>query len=176
MHAAGEKAQAGQETRLADIPSDTGKYGVFEDLHGHESGEAFARALTQAAHTYHGAAGREFLRHLTGLRPDEVAERVEALRKDFMKENVPQSASGQVQRVAMRFALAAAGGELATKAGITGWSNGEAIKAAVRCFKDWPGCTRRCGQPGGREGAIPGPPFLRAARGGPVYALGVSEV
>lgn len=42
-----------------------------------------------------------------------------------------------MQRVVMRFALVAAGGELATEAGITGWLNGEAISAAVRCFKDW---------------------------------------
>jgi uncharacterized protein (DUF927 family) len=137
MRAAGKKAQAGQETRLADIPSDTGKYGAFEDLHGHEGGEAFARALTQAGHTYHGTAGRAFLRQLVALDPAKVAKQVGTLRDDFMKECVPPDASGQVQRVAMRFALVAAGGNLATSMGITGWPEGEAINAAVRCFKDW---------------------------------------
>lgn len=137
MRAAGKKAQAGQEARLADIPSETGKYGVFEELHRHEGGEAFARALTQAAHKHHGTAARAFLRQLVALDPAEVAKQVGALRDDFMKEHVPRDASGQVQRVAMRFALVAAGGNLATSMGITGWPEGEAIKAAVRCFKDW---------------------------------------
>jgi putative DNA primase/helicase len=74
---------------------------------------------------------------LVALHPDKVAKQVEELRKDFMKEHVPENASGQVQRVAMRFALVAAGGNLATSMGITGWPEGEPINAAVCCFKDW---------------------------------------
>jgi uncharacterized protein (DUF927 family) len=71
------------------------------------------------------------------LDPSEVAKQVGTLRDDFMREHVPWDASGQVQRVAMRFALVAAGGNLATSMRITGWPEGEAIKAAVRCFNDW---------------------------------------
>lgn len=47
---------------------------------------------------------------------------------------VPASPLG---RVADRFALLAAAGELATAEGITGWPQGEAVQAAQRCFKDW---------------------------------------
>ena len=50
---------------------------------------------------------------------------------------VPAKADGQVGRVAARFALVAAAGELATALGILPWSEGEASAAAARCFKDW---------------------------------------
>jgi putative DNA primase/helicase len=35
------------------------------------------------------------------------------------------------------FSLVAAGGELATAAGVTGWADGEATEAATTCFNDW---------------------------------------
>jgi putative DNA primase/helicase len=46
-------------------------------------------------------------------------------------------ASGQVNRVARRFALVAVSGELATEAGCTGWPEGEATRAAKACFDAW---------------------------------------
>ena len=46
-------------------------------------------------------------------------------------------ASGQVQRVGRRFALAAVAGELATEAGCTGWPAGAATDAANACFHAW---------------------------------------
>lgn len=39
--------------------------------------------------------------------------------------------------MAGRFALVAAAGELATKWGVTGWQQWEAMKAAITCFKAW---------------------------------------
>ena len=45
----GKQVYAGEETRLAVIPADTGQHGAFETLHGHPSGEAFARALRRPA-------------------------------------------------------------------------------------------------------------------------------
>jgi putative DNA primase/helicase len=50
---------------------------------------------------------------------------------------IPESAAGQVHRVGGRFALVAAAGELATQAGITGWPEGEATRAARQCFEAW---------------------------------------
>jgi putative DNA primase/helicase len=55
----------------------------------------------------------------------------------FMEEHVPTAATGQVRRVAGRFALIGAAGELATAAGITGWEAGAAVKAAATCFNAW---------------------------------------
>jgi putative DNA primase/helicase len=45
--------------------------------------------------------------------------------------------AGQVQRVAGRFALLAAAGEMATALGILPFLQGEAEGAAARCFTDW---------------------------------------
>ena len=50
---------------------------------------------------------------------------------------VPEGASGQVERVAARFALVAVAGELATEAGLTGWPAGESERATRRCFESW---------------------------------------
>ncbi|MCC6441253.1 MAG: hypothetical protein IT476_11595 [Rhodanobacteraceae bacterium] len=44
---------------------------------------------------------------------------------------------GQVRRVADRFALIAAAGELATVLQLTGWNTGEAERAATACFRAW---------------------------------------
>jgi len=138
----GKRVYAGEETRLAGIPADTTRHGAFEALHGYTSGEDFARALNAGTQRSYGTAAREFVRRLTGLEDDgRFAEKLRSgfaeLRREFMAYHVPEGASGQVQRVAMRFALVGAGGDLATRLGITGWVQGEAVKAAVACFNAW---------------------------------------
>ena len=42
-----------------------------------------------------------------------------------------------MQRVARRFALVAAAGEIATGYGLTGWERGEATIGAMTCFTSW---------------------------------------
>lgn len=42
-----------------------------------------------------------------------------------------------MRRVAQRFALIGAAGELATRYGITGWPEGEAKRAVTTCFAQW---------------------------------------
>lgn len=42
-----------------------------------------------------------------------------------------------MKRAADRFALIGAAGELATEWNLTGWTEGEAMAAAERCFKEW---------------------------------------
>ena len=55
----------------------------------------------------------------------------------FMDYGRIWSTSGQISRVAKRFGLVAAAGELATEYGLTGWDQGEATEAAHTCFKRW---------------------------------------
>jgi hypothetical protein len=57
--------------------------------------------------------------------------------KGFCDTYVPASADGQVGRVAQRFGLIAAGGEIATLYKIVPWSRGDAVKAAALCFEQW---------------------------------------
>lgn len=110
--------------------------GLFENLHDAPNADIFTRDLKQAAMEYYGTAGRVFVDRLV-TRRDEVAVAVAGFRDDFLNEYCPAAANGQVQRVAGRFALVAAAGELAIALGILPWPRGEAIGAAGACFQAW---------------------------------------
>jgi len=137
MAEAMKRARVGQEVRMVDLAADAGAgMGAFENLHGREGGAALATDLTRAAAAVYGAPGRAWLAWLapqwSGL-AKRLRERTDALRAAW----VPEGASGQVERVAARFALVAVAGELATEAGLTGWSQGEADRALRTCFESW---------------------------------------
>jgi uncharacterized protein (DUF927 family) len=137
MARAGKKANAGQEIRLADIEADAGAgFGIFEVLHNHQKPAALALALKDTANKCYGAVGSTWLQHLVKDRP-KLGELVADGLRQFVDENVPAEASGQVIRVARRFGLVAAAGELATHYGLTGWPEGEAGNAAAKCFQAW---------------------------------------
>ncbi len=134
---AGKRTKGGAEVRLLNIDADAGAgLGLFENIHGAESPDAFARQLKDAARQFYGTPLQAYLDVL--VRNRSAAET--ALRNfqtDFLKTHVPDGASGEVSRAAQRFALVAATGELATDAGITGWDKGEATAAAALCLKSW---------------------------------------
>lgn len=137
MQEVGKRTKAGQETRMADIPADAGKgMGAFEDVHGHDGGAAFSRHLVAQASACHGAAGRAWLHWLTE-NAEGLRERIRTLAQRIELQIVPEAAAGQVQRVGARFALVGAAGELATAAGLTGWTEGEAERGARECFNAW---------------------------------------
>jgi len=133
---AGERTYAGVEVRMIQIPSDSGMYGVFEELHGFSGGKALAEHLEQSVTQHHGAPFRDWLHHITQNLP-EVTSQAKAMLKDFTRRLTPQDAGNQVGRAVTRFALVAMAGELASRAGITGWPEGEAFKAAERCLASW---------------------------------------
>jgi uncharacterized protein (DUF927 family)/phage/plasmid primase-like uncharacterized protein len=137
MARAGKKPNAGQEIRLADIEANAGAgIGVFEALHDQPSPVALALAVKDAATKHHGAVGVAWLRAIVAERP-KLADLIADGIGQFVEEYVPKGASGQVIRVARRFALVAVAGELATHYGLTGWPEGEAINAAHTCFAAW---------------------------------------
>ena len=137
MAEAHRRSWAGQEVRVVDIPSEAGlQLGVFEDLHGEKDGHAFARYLREAADNYYGVASRDYLERLISDL-EMLTETGLEIRRQFVEENVSENADGQVKRVAARFALIAASGELATVVDVLPWSKDEAINASARCFKDW---------------------------------------
>jgi putative DNA primase/helicase len=84
----------------------------------------------------YGAAARAFLRRFAADLA-EARESVSGIRKAFLESALPVGAEGQARRVADRFALVAAAGELAKVQGVTGWPEGAAVAAALRCFRDW---------------------------------------
>ena len=137
MARAGKRPTAGQEIRLADIPSDAlAGLGAFETLNGHKTAGDLAMALRDAASRFHGAVGAEWIQRLVNDRrklPDLTLDGLQ----QFVSEVLPENSGGQVARVARRFALAAVAGEIATHFGLTGWKEHEATLAAKECFAAW---------------------------------------
>jgi hypothetical protein len=144
--------KAAEEIRIAEIPADAGVgLGVFEDLRGEANGADFARALDRALRKYHGTAFSPFLDALV-RRQDEIADALRDVRKAFARRYLTEDASSQARRVAERFALVGAAGELPTRMGITGWQGGAAIVAAGVCFEAW--LSQRAGEGNQEERAM----------------------
>lgn len=135
----GKRMAAGQEVRIVDIPADAGAgLGLFENLHGFHSADLLARHLRAATQAHHGVASREYLKRLV----PEIAgirKAVLEIMGAFSEQYVPAGADGQVERVAQRFGLIAAGGEIAVSLGVLPWRAGAAVEAAGKCFDDWLG-------------------------------------
>ena len=133
---AGKRTQAGMEVRTIQIPSDTGHHGAFEWLHGMDSGRTFADTLKAHCDHQHGSAFRTYVEALAGDL-EAHSERLRAEIKRIAAELTPHGAGNQVGRAINRFALVAAAGELATRLGVTGWPEGEALRAARVCLRAW---------------------------------------
>jgi uncharacterized protein (DUF927 family) len=137
----GKRTRAGQEVRLVDIPADAGAgYGIFENLHDAKSAGEFADQLKRATLECYGTPIRAYLDCVARSFADDPTGTTAAfreLRDHFITSHLPDGASGQVRSVCGRFGLVAAAGELATALDLTGWPEGEAIRAAVMCFNAW---------------------------------------
>ena len=135
----GKRIHTRQETRMADLAAEAGAgLGAFEVLHEFEGkgGAAFADAIKADAAKHYGAAGIEFLEKLTSD-TDAIAGRSKRAVAALAYEWASGSSSGQVARVARRFALVAVAGELATEFGITGWHPQEATICTKVMFDAW---------------------------------------
>ncbi|MGF6857329.1 DUF927 domain-containing protein [Paraburkholderia sp. CI3] len=136
MNAGGHRARAGQEVRLASLAADAGKgFGAFDQLNGYADSGLLADALDEATRSNHGAVGRAFVLHVAANR-EAVAARLRVAIKR-VHDDLPKGASGQVRRVAARFALVADALEIATEIGLTGWEPDDGRKAVMRCLSEW---------------------------------------
>lgn len=134
---AGKRTRGGAAVRLLNITADAGAgMGMFENLHGVRSADAFARRMKRMALKYYGSPLRVWLEFLT---KDRVAatDAVKRFQSEFMDKYLQTGSAGEVSRAAQRFGLIGAAGELASEAGLTGWAKGESIKAAGQCFRSW---------------------------------------
>jgi uncharacterized protein (DUF927 family) len=134
--ACGRRATAGQHVRVVDVPADTGVHGLFEELHGFPDAGAFARHLVAASHQYYGTPARAFISKIAPDLEDLRQAVLEAV-ATFSADNCPKGSDGQVERVAGRFGLVAAAGEIASAKGVAPWKLGEARRAAQTCFAAW---------------------------------------
>jgi putative DNA primase/helicase len=152
MGEAGKTPKAGQELRLAEIPADAGAgLGLFENLHGHPGGNEFSKALADAIRQHHGTAFPAWLERLAKEQAD-IPDTIKAGIRAFEARQLTDQSGGQARRVAYRFALVGAAGELATAWGLTGWPDGEAMQAAATCFRAW--IERRGGEGNQEERAM----------------------
>ena len=135
---------------MITIPAEITRGTSLETLHDFATGHELSGHVMQHGAKHYGTAGRAWLEYLT-QRTDtlsgELRERMEA----WEAQAVPEAASGQVKRAGKRFALVAAAGDMATAAGLTGWPEGEASRAARACFDAW--IEQRAGGIGASEDA-----------------------
>lgn len=132
-----ERAYAGQEVRFCELPADAGAgFGCWDVLHGLPDGARFSETLQRNAAKHYGTAYPEFIRRVIAER-EAMPQQFEELRRAFEARALSDKAGGQAIRAATRFAAVAYAGEKATEWGLTGWPQGEAVKAAFRMFKDW---------------------------------------
>ncbi|SCY58164.1 protein of unknown function [Legionella israelensis DSM 19235] len=137
MAKSGQRSNAGQEIRLADIEADAGcGMGIFETIHDQLSPVSMALSLKQFTSQYYGAIGIEWLNQVVTHR-QKIARFVTDIIQNFVDTVIQSDATGQIIRVARRFALVAAAGELASRFGLTGWKEGESFAAAKICFTAW---------------------------------------
>ena len=133
----GQRVMAGQQVRVVDLPANAGKgMGILEELHEFSKPSDFVEAIPKLTAQYYGHAAREFLRQLTGDL-DGASEAASRFIGTFCDNVCPEAADGQVRRVARRFGLVGAAGELAIGWNILPWPAGIAKAAAERLFGEW---------------------------------------
>jgi putative DNA primase/helicase len=135
IESAGKRVYGGQEVRLCDLLVDAGaSMGLFENLHHFKLPSDFAKSLTFASKQYYGTPIRAFLPRLV-INKSKSIEHINQMRQWFIDNLIPEGASGEIYRVASRFALVASAGEQAQT--ITGWKSGVASDAVARMFREW---------------------------------------
>ncbi|EHU2137005.1 DUF927 domain-containing protein [Acinetobacter baumannii] len=136
----GIELDAGLLLRFAHIPSDAGKgYGVFEQINYGSRPQDIGNQINELSSKHYGHAGVKWLEYLTHDKGAVIQTALSQI-DDFIQrcsKNIGKKLNGQSNRVLRRFALVAVSGELATKAGITGWQEGRALNAVEQCFKTW---------------------------------------
>jgi hypothetical protein len=121
------------QARLAVLLAATGLTQV--DLANFDNGAALADELKQATAQHSGHAGPAFVAGIVDRLP-EIVRAIGNARNNWLEENMPSRADGQVRRAAAKFALIAAAGELAATILDLPWPKDAASNAVATCFKE----------------------------------------
>ncbi|MEQ9478759.1 MAG: DUF927 domain-containing protein [Algiphilus sp.] len=137
LNEAGKTPRAGHEVRLVEIGADAGaSHGLFDSAGLHTNAAQLSEALIDGARRHYGHAGPAFVAKLAEDRMRWGAVVKERIR-DFADYVLPANADGQARRVAHRFGLVCAAGELASDWRITGWDPQSVMDAISDAFSDW---------------------------------------
>lgn len=131
MSEAGNRPKTGLSARLLDIPVKR-QNGAFDCLHHLPDGRAFADHLKSEVSRHFGEVGPAFLERLV-LEESDLAGEVDRFAK-FPGFSTNHPVQGRAAKALACIALA---GELATRSGLTGWQEGEALGAAIEAFTAW---------------------------------------
>jgi putative DNA primase/helicase len=122
---------------MVNLDADAGYgMGIFRNIHSTSSPSEFADLLKERGNKFRGTAGPAFVESLID-QESQAIDRLGDMIKKFTDRVVPPNSSGEIYRVAERFAVVGAAGELATEARITGWRPGAALESAKGCFARW---------------------------------------
>jgi putative DNA primase/helicase len=139
MDDAGKKTRLGQYARFISIPVKE-PHGIFTDLHGAETGTAFADYLNQNIRKAYGIAWLKYVEHIANLE-SELLQDFEKVRYQIRSRlvegiEVPK-ADGVFARVLEQFSLMAFAGFTARTAKVVEWKRKEIIQAIRYCFGLW---------------------------------------
>lgn len=134
--AAKKRHTGGIAVRMVDIPIEVAADQSFEDIGEFESEGALAEHIGREARRVYGHAGPAFITHLVADRDTHI-KAAHDTKKHFVEAVTQKDDDPQVKRVAGRFGVVAAAGELAVQFGVLPWKTGAAFKAAAACFEAW---------------------------------------
>ena len=134
----GQTPRGGQEIRLLDVPADMGAYRAFDCIHGYKDGDVFAKELTAAARASYGTTGRAFVEWLAAHR-GEVKGWVESTQADMLQavEAEHPDAAPPAKRATRKWGVLVAAAEMASEAGLTGWTRDEARTSVMSAWARW---------------------------------------
>lgn len=128
----------GQEVRLADIDIEHSKFGIFDLVNFAENAAQQSILIKKKIDTCYGVAGIAWLEYLTSNKPQIMSEAKQLL-NEYQNKLIGEKyeSEGHIIRVFNAFALVAVAGELATRANITGWSEGNAFQMVSNIANSW---------------------------------------
>lgn len=130
MLQARQQLKAGQQVRLTSISAQR-RFGCFDTLHQFTSGAEMADFLNQACENHYGHLGIAFVRELVKLTSTEL---IHAFQQALLHFHAP---SGQLGRIAKRFALIAFAAELAIRWKLVPWQPNHALVQVKQLFDEW---------------------------------------
>lgn len=125
-----QQLKAGQQVRLPSISAER-RYGCFDTLQQFTSGAALADFLNQACEAHHGHLGMAFVRKLVEVPTDELKKGFQSVLAYF------PAPSGQLGRIAKRFAVIAFAAELAIRWQLLPWRPDHASRLIQQLFVQW---------------------------------------
>jgi putative DNA primase/helicase len=128
---------AGMGVRFIEILAEVDpELGIFENIYHFENAAVFAEHLQRASLDHCGVVIDEFMKLLVA-NFDDIISRVIKLKEEWLKKYVTGEVDGQIRRVAKKFALQAAIGEIAIIQGIFPFEEGEAVRSNKMLFDNW---------------------------------------